>query len=167
MANRKVKKNNNDIKLGDGSIIAIITENLSKKGEIKGHSKKHTKVLKGGCVHHVINRKGKVKPRIWNDGKGNCTCTICKFSFKTKPANDKDLDSTVDGFQKLNNQAKFVAAASGADSETLSYLSKIGADLMFYKKTYRKLISIVQKRDNLSKKKQKSNTGSQNFGSWG
>lgn len=166
MANKKAKKQN-DFKLGDGSIIAIVTENLSKKGEIKGHSKKHTKVLKGGCVHHVINRKGKVKARIWNDGKSNCTCTMCKFSFSTKPMNDKDLHDTVGGFQRLNNQAKFVAAAIGADSDTLSYLSKIGADLMFYQKTYRKLMSIVQKRDSISKKKQKSRTGSQNFGSWG
>ena len=54
-------KKQNEIKIGDGSVIAIITENLSKKGEIKGRNKRQTKVLRGACMHHVINRKGKVK----------------------------------------------------------------------------------------------------------
>ena len=163
----KKNKKQNEIKIGDGSVIAIITENLSKKGEIKGRNKRQTKVLRGACMHHVINRKGKVKARIWNDGKGHCTCTLCKFTFGTKRAGDKELDLTVGDFQKLNNQAKFIAAAIGADSDTITYLSKIGSDLMFYNKTYKRIMSIVEKRDNLSNKKQKSHTGSNNFGSWG
>lgn len=161
------KKQRNDYSIGDGSIVAIITESLSKKGEIRGRSKKQTKVLRGACVHHVINRKGKVKARIWNDGKSVCTCTLCKFKFGTKLFDDKSLDAEVNAIQRLNNQAKFLATAAGADEETVRFFSEMGSKLMFYGKSYRKLRSVVEKRDSISKKKTKNKTGSQNFGSWG
>ena len=163
----KKQKHRNEYSIGDGSIVAIITESLSNKGEIRGRSKKQTKVLKGACVHHVINKKGKIKARIHNDGKSVCTCLLCKFKFGTKLYEDKALDAEINGFQRLNNQAQFLAVAAGADEETVRFFSEMGSKTMFYAKSYRKLRSIVERQDSISKKKTKNKTGSQNFGSWG
>ena len=41
-----------------------VTKSINKKGKLKGRNKKETKMLKGMCTHHKINKNGKVKMRV-------------------------------------------------------------------------------------------------------
>ena len=61
-----------------------VTKNLNKKGRIKGKNKKETKALKGMCVHHKLNNKGRIKPTLVGASKGYCYCSLCGARVPTK-----------------------------------------------------------------------------------
>lgn len=148
-----------------GSPIKRITESLNKHGEIKGSSKKETKILRGLCVHHKYNKKGKIVAEIVNDGEGTCTCLMCRHEFTTKLPTMKELDEIVDEMIKLNDQAKFMAVSVDAGDETIKYLAAMGVQLMNYKKTYSKLKSIAERQETIKNGKKKKSKGKDNFGS--
>lgn len=161
------KKNKRPVyKLNDGSIPALITEHVTKKGRLKAANKKDYKVLRGACVHHTISNKGKLRATVSNDGKGQCYCRICDRSFPTATYKDKVLDATIGGMRDLNNQAKFINTAIGGGQESQRYFSEFGSMIELYRGRYEKLLKVAEKVDGLKKKKRKKTSAGSTFGSW-
>lgn len=163
----KKNKNKPIYKLGDGSVPAIITQHLSKKGKLKCDDKKQMKVLRGACVHHKLNNNGKIKAQISSNGKGERFCRICGATFTTTPFDDESLASILSDMENLNNQAKFVVTAVGADNSSQRFFAETGSILKLYPKAYQKLIKVAKKADSVKKKKKKNRSdGSSTYGSW-
>ena len=163
-------KKNADYKVatGSGSVIAIIKENTNKHGKIRGKTKKQTKVLRGACVHHTLNNKGKVKPTITNDGKQTCTCRMCGASFKGRPYNKEEVVNKFKGAKEVVNQAKYLAVAVNAGNDAIRFFSEMGSMLELAPKNYRKIGSIAEKAESVRNKKKKKKNGSDfsSMGGW-
>ena len=154
-------------KLNDGSIPAVITEHVTKKGRLKANNKKDYKILRGACVHHVITNKGRLRATVQNNGKRECYCRICERTFSTTPYEDKALDATIGSMRDLNNQAKFMNTAIGGGHESEQFFSNLGSILELYPKRYKKLLAVVKKADGLRKKnKRKKTSAGSTYGSW-
>lgn len=154
-------------KLGDGSIPAILTEHVTKKGKLRADNKKQEKILRGACVHHVINKNGKLKPSVSNNGKKECYCRICRSTFSTIPYDDASVSNIVDEMKRLNNQSKYMVTAVGGGNESQRFFSELGSMLMIYPGRYRKLVKVAKKADGIKRKKRrKSNTQYSSYGSW-
>ncbi len=162
--------NENEFK---GSPIKKVMEHLNKHGKIKGDNKKQTKAIKALCVHHRLNKKGKVVMDIHNNGDGTCSCLMCDHEFDTKLASKQELDKILGDMIRLNDQAKFMAVGIDAGDETIKFLTATSVYLANYKKTYEKISSIAKRQDAATGKKNKkgkggnNNGGSGNYGSWG
>lgn len=163
-------KNNHQIeaKVLKKGVVQVISENLNKHGEIKGHDKKETKNLKAMCMHHKISKKGRVKPTIINHGDGRITCTMCDHEFPAPTYSDQELETAVSDFQKLLDHAKFMAVAADFGKDTSNYLAFLSVQVNNFSKTYRKMKKVAEKAENIKKKKngKGSNSGSQQYGSW-
>lgn len=153
-------------KLNDGSVPALITEHVTKKGRLKANNKKDYKVLRGACVHHVITRKGRLRATVSNNGKRECYCRICDRKFPTTPYEDVQLDNTIGGMRDLNNQSKFMNTAIGGGQESQRFFSEFGSMIELYKGRYQKLLKVAKKADGLKKKKKKRTSAGSTFGSW-
>lgn len=164
----KKKKNKIPVyKLGDGSVPAIITEHLSKKGRLKASDKKQERILRGACVHHMINKAGKLKPTVSNNGKRECFCRICRSSFSTVPYDDGTVSNVVSEMKGLNNQAKFMITAIGGGNESQRFFSELGSMLEMYPSRYVKVLKVAKKADGIRrKKKKKKSSGASSYGSW-
>lgn len=147
--------------------VQLVTEATNKKGKLKGKSKSQTKYLKGICPHHVITKKGKLKPRVFNNGNGECICTLCGARFPAKFYDNDSLHNVVGEMTVLNDQCKFLATSVHAGAGTVDYYSEMGAQLVNYGKNYKKLRSVADKQNNVRKKKKRNNYGSSQYGSWG
>lgn len=163
---KKDKKKKPVYKLHDGSVPALITEHVTKKGKLKANNNKDRKVLRGACVHHIITNKGKLRATVANNGKRECYCRICDRKFPTTPYEDVKLDETIGGVRDLNNQAKFMNTAIGGGQESQRYFSEFGSMLELYKGRYQKLIKVAKKMDGLKNKKKKKSSAGSTFGSW-
>lgn len=152
-----------------GGIVATITNSLNKHGEIKGKSKKETKNLKLMCPHHKFNKKGKKKPTVYNDGNGTCVCTMCGARIPTHLYNNDETDKIQGKFKSVLDQARFMAESADLGKETSTFLARLSVDVGHFGKTYKKIRHVVQKSENMKKKK-KDNTnrgnGSENYGGW-
>ena len=93
MSNKNNKNGNN--RVVKGNIVATITANLNKHGEIKGSNKKETKNLKAMCPHHKLTKKGKNKAMVWNNGDGSLKCTMCDNRVPTDLKSKEDVKKTV------------------------------------------------------------------------
>lgn len=147
--------------------VVEITKNINKKGHLKGKNKKETRVLVGMCVHHRINKHGKLKPTIFNNGDGYCICTVCGAKFKTQFYENKDLGDVLGDMKLLNNQSKYMATAINAGDQTIDYFARVGVMLEDYKKTYKKVRAVAQKQGNVRSRKKHTQSGSSAYGSWG
>lgn len=163
----KKNKNKPIYKLSDGSVPAIITSHLSKKGKLRCDDKKQEKVLRGACVHHKLNGNGKIKATISSNGKGERYCRICGAVFSTTPFSDEALSEVLNDMENLNNQAKFVVTAVGADNSSQRFFAETGSILKLYPKAYKKLIKVAKKADSVKKKKKKNRSdATSTYGSW-
>jgi cation transport regulator ChaC len=154
-------------KAGDGSVISIIKENTTKHGKIKGKNKKQTKVLRGACVHHTTNHKGKVKPTIGNNDGKVCRCRLCGGTFKPSTYDKEAAENKIKGMREINNQAKYLAVALGTANENIRYFSELGSMIELFPKNYRKLASIAEKVESVKKKKKnRDNDNYSSLGSW-
>lgn len=144
-----------------------VTQALNKKGKIKGHNKKETKILKAMCPHHRINKKGQSVPKLYNNGD-YCICPMCKGFFKPDFFEKEFVKNTVSDMTEITNQAKFMAVATGAGSKAVEKFCTVSVDLVGYTKAYEKLKAVAQKQGNIKNKKKKHvNRGSEAYGSWG
>lgn len=171
MSKNNKQKQKGKSEVSKGSPIQKVTESLNKRGRIKGASKKETRALKGLCVHHKFNKKGKLRADIINDGNGECTCLMCEYSFPAKLLSHEKVIDSIDEMIRLNNQSKFMAVAVDAGDETIKYFATMGVQLMNYRKTYLKLKNIAERQENIKKGKKgkgKNNygVGSTNYGGW-
>ena len=159
------------IKINDkpGKFLKGISASLKKKGngsfKLKT-SKKEKKVLKAGCPHHYLGKKGKPKAALERCGD-IMRCRICGAEINLKFYNDEKINEAVEAITAINNQAKYIAVASGYGSGAADYLGEMGVALSRYPKTYRKLRDSVKKRNKIkNNNKNKNKSGSSQYGSW-
>lgn len=146
--------------------VKIATENLNKNGNYKGHNKKEKRTLIGACPHHKYTKKGKLKPMIFNNGDGTCICLACGARFPASFYEKSDLKETVNEMMTVNNQAKYMAVAIGADQKTVEYFCQMGVGLKNYYKSHMKVQKVAQNQNSIKKKKKKRSMGSAQYGSW-
>lgn len=146
--------------------VVKVTKCLNKKGKLKGSNKKETKLLKGVCPHHKINKKGKVVPQIFNNGD-YCICTMCQYKFPASFYTNDEIKDTVSDMKEMNNQAKFMSVATNSGDNMIDYFGQFGAMLESYTKNAKKLRNVAEKQGTVKSKKKKRNNGSNMYGSWG
>ena len=158
------------INASKGSIIAKISENVNKNGKIKGKNKKQTKDLKNACFHHYYNKRGKLKPRIHNNGSGKCTCSMCSHSFTTKLKSKAEITELNDDYMEAIDQTKFIVASAGLGKECEDYLANLAIGVGKFPKMYCKIKHQAEKTESVKKKKNKSgnknNSYSSAMGGW-
>lgn len=148
--------------------VKTVSENLTKKGVLKGKNKKETKALRGMCPHHRLNKKGKIRPTIYSaDGK-TFICTSCGETFPAKFFTNEEIKEIMKNMKSLNNQNKFMAVATNSGDKMVSYFCQIGVMLQSYAKHAKKIRNVAEKSGDIRKKKHKRNeTGSSALGTWG
>ena len=132
-----------------------VSKHLNKKGKLKG-SKKEVKNLRSICMHHAINRKGKIKPRITSDEGGhgkNCRCTICQDRFRTGFYNDQEVNERYRNFKQVASQLKFMLVAEGANKEAVREAAELNLHVDRLPKIYRNARTIADKQGKKRKKK--------------
>lgn len=156
--------------LGLGKNLTVkISKCINKNGRLKGRNKKEEKRLKRMCTHHRLNKKGKIKPNIGNDGNGMCYCEACEKNFRAKAYNNDEVHSVINEFDELLQQSIFMASALDAGDETIEYLAALSLLTGEFSKTYKKIRHAAEKRDSIAKKtKNKTErwSGSSAFGGW-
>lgn len=141
-----------------------ISKHLTKNGKLTG-SKKEKKALRSICPHHSLNRKGKVKARIHDEGNKNCQCPICKERFRSGFYSDQEFDAAYAKFKPIASQAKFIATATNAGKGTIEEISSLNLHIDTFGKTYRNLRSVAEKQDKVKNKKKKQRER-ENIGGW-
>lgn len=158
------KNNKNIFDLSGVDPVVEVSKHLSKKGKLEGN-KKEKKALRSICTHHAINRKGKVKAKIHDEGNKNCQCDICKERFRSGFYNDQEFDAAYAKFKPIASQAKLLSIATGAGKGTVQEIASLNLHIDRFKKTYNGLRSVAEKQDNVkNKKKQKRER--ENLGGW-
>lgn len=149
--------------------VAAISKSLNKKGRIKGKNKKETKYLMRACAHHYINRKGKVKPKIFNDSNGTCVCELCNRTFPTKPQTKAEVKDLISPILGLANQATFAAVSGDLGEKAVEKLVNFKVFIEEFPRDYSRVMKAVSKEDNIKKKKKKNGNGgggSSQYGGW-
>ena len=143
-----------------------VTKSLNKKGKLKGRNKKETKMLKGVCPHHRLNKHGKIKPTIFSNDGESIICELCGARFPASFFSNDAMKDIVSEMKSLNDQNKFTSVAIGAGDATVDYFAQMGVALQSYVKNSKKLRNVAEKQTKV-KKKSKSSAGSGAYGSWG
>ena len=142
-----------------------VSRHLNKKGKLKAGDKKKEKALKSICPHHAINRKGKLKARVHNDGNGQYQCDICRDRFKSNFYSDAEYDKAYDAYKPQISQAKMIAVAVGADKETIKEVCELNLHVDQSRQLMRRLRKVGQKQSTKPKKKKKKDNNN-NPGAW-
>lgn len=166
MSNKNNKNGNN--RVVKGNIVATITANLNKHGEIKGSNKKETKNLKAMCPHHKETKKGKNKAMVWNNGDGSLKCTMCDNRVPTDLKSKEDVKKTISPTQDLLSQARYMTVAADLGKEEQAYFARLSVDLANFPKVYGRVKHIVEKRENMRKRKKKNGNRNNSgvYGGW-
>lgn len=152
-----------------GDILAIITKNVRENGKLKGPNKK---TLAYACGHHIRTKSGKLKSEVEtvtsrNSKKRYLHCKICKADFTGAFLNDEELRNALRKPQDMIQQMKYVMHASGADKESIRFVTNAAIVLYRLPKYYKDLRKVVMKQNQLSKKgKKREYDDSSNFGAW-
>mgnify|MGYP006873022961 CR=1 FL=1 len=145
--------------------IKAYSSKLSKKGRIKGKNKKETMTLRGMCCHHIITKKGKLKPTLETYDKDTKICRVCTHTFNPNFHEGDKLRQTIDNGREIIDQMKFALVALGAKPETIDFVCQAGGYWEHIEKLYKKTVSIVKKRNSLKVKNKKSDR-SKIFNEW-
>lgn len=149
------------------NIIVKISKSRDKKGKLRGKNKKETKALKGSCVHHFLNKHGKVKKSIIPGHDNNLLCPMCKAEFPAEFYTNDRISEIVDEMIMLNNQNKYMSVAINSGNDMVEYFAQMGAMLAFYKKNAKKVRNVAEKQGTVKTKKNHKRNGSSVYGSWG
>lgn len=158
------KNNKNIYDLSGVDPVVEVSKHLSKKGKLSGN-KKEKKALRSICTHHAINRKGKIKARIHDEGNRNCQCDICKERFRSGFYTDQEFSSAYNKIKPIASQAKLLSIATGAGKGTVQEIASLNLHIDRFGKTYRNLRSVAEKQDKVKNKKKK-NKERENLGGW-
>ena len=158
------KNNKNVYDLSGVDPIVEVSKHLTKKGKLTG-SKKEKKALRSICTHHALNRKGKIKARIHDEGNKNCQCDICKERFRSGFYTDQEFDAAYNKIKPIASQAKLLSIATGAGKGTVQEIASLNLHIDRFKKTYTNLRSVAEKQDKVKNKKKKHQE-SENLGGW-
>lgn len=159
------------MKLTKNNPIVKVSNFITKNGKIKGKSKKETKALRLICPHHKINKKGKVKPSVWNDGTGQCTCESCSRSFRTKLFSDEEIDKLVDDVIEVADQGEFMAVSVDAGEESINAFAELKLAVVNVRKAYKRVRDMAKKQEKVHGKhgkhgKDNGGNSSESLGSW-
>lgn len=151
--------------LGGKKLIEFHTSCLNKRGELKGKNKKETRIIRDTCMHHKIGRKGKLKSRV-DVQESQAHCTMCGHDFTAEPYSKEDRKKVIGEIREFADHTKFIAAAVGADENTLRHLAEFSVGIDNINKINKQCTKIVKKTDQISKKKKKNRETSSQLGSW-
>ena len=160
-------------KLTKSNPIVKVSDSLTKSGKIKGKGKKETKTLRLICPHHAINKKGKIKPQIDNDGVGTCTCDLCQRSFRTKLYSHDEIEEIKDTAIELFDQGEFMAVSCDAGEDAIIAFAEAKVAIVNAIKAYERVKGIAQKQERVKNKRGKNKRHNNNesgeslYGSWG
>ena len=155
--------------IGDADPLKIVSNGVNKKGKFSG-SKKEKKAKRDICQHHIITKKGKVKPTIEPDGKGVCRCYLCGDIVETQLANEGEVAKVTNQFYSKVTQAVFMAQSLGAGHKVIEQLTDTKILTRRFPKCYNNLANVARKQDRVKKNKKNKNSGyggSSQYGSWG
>ena len=146
--------------------IQVTNRALTKKGKLKGKNKKETKMLRSGCMHHVITKRGKLKPKYFIEDD-MCICKMCHKSFPAKLYKGDDVDDIFDNMEELVNQHKFLTVSVNAGNQACDEASSFAIKLPQIKKAYKRVSKLARKQTEIKKKRRKKKyNGSSQYGSW-
>lgn len=150
--------------------VSTISKSVNKKGKIKGKNKKETKYLTRACTHHVYNKKGKLKPKFFNNAKGECICELCGAHFPTKFVEKADVKEMIKPILGLVDQAKTMAVSGGLGEGAVNKFVNVAVLLHEFPKDYTRAVEAISKRDAVKKKKNNNGNnnggGSSQYGGW-
>jgi hypothetical protein len=138
---------------------------VKKNGKYKlVGSKADKKIAVEMCRHHIIDKKGNLKPIIEYSDNGKIgRCPICKRTFPTKFMND--IQERTDEMSEGISQAKMISCAIGADRETTNFLTTLSYQTTQFPKVYKNMRNIAEKADR-KKKKKKNKKNQKSLGTW-
>lgn len=149
------------------SIVSKLSKYLNKKGKLKGSTKKETRKLTDACVHHKVNKKGKLVPSI-KIRQNMCHCTMCQAEFEGTVKPKKEAKEIIEQVKELINQDKYAATAIGAGEDAINYFSQLAVQLGSLEDVHNRLAKICRRKDEEEqrKKNKKNRNGSESFGDW-
>lgn len=151
-------------------VVSAVSKAVNKNGKIKGKNKKETKYLKRACPHHVITRKGKIKPRFFNNSNGECICELCGRSFHTKIETKDAVREKIEPVRDLADQFMAAAVAGDCGEKIVEKAANFKVLLGEFSKDYCRVMKTISKADNIKKKKKNNNNngggGSSQYGGW-
>lgn len=152
-----------------GSVVRIIKDNTTKKGKIRGKNKQETRIMKGACPHHTINKKGKIVPTLVSDRDSNKykVCRLCGARVEARTYDKEEVSKKLQGAIDVDNNMKFLAVATNAGEPMVRFSSELGSMLKVAKKYYRKVAKIAEKAEKIKSKKNKGRRSNDSLGSWG
>ena len=154
--------------LGNKTPVQVVTSMLTKKhGKYRlNGSKAEKKIAKSACQHHIMDKKGNIKPRVeYSSDNKTVRCQICGAIIPTAFFEDATVEKRTSQTQQVINQAKMLACAVGADRDTAMYLTSAHMNMTQLPKVYDSLRSIAEKADR-KKNKKKNKKKQKSMGGW-
>jgi hypothetical protein len=148
---------------------SVVTDHVkkTKNGYKLIGTKEEKKMLKSMCEHHILTKRGKVKPIVayGNHGK-DCQCRICKEQYPTYFYEDGQVKKAVSDVKRPASQLKMMVRAIEADKETTEYAATLNVLLDRLPKVYGQVSSIAKKQDKNEKKKKRKKNQNRQLGGW-
>ena len=151
---------------------SLIGKRKGKKIKIKENiSKKEKEEIRGGCVHHMYNDKGRLKTTaVYNSTDGVMYCWACDSTTIPDFYGKEEMKAIIKEFTDLNNNMKFLAVGINGGPDTIKFFSDMGRNIVVYKRLAKKVTNVAVKKDRLgNKSKNKGNKkkdNSSNLGGW-
>lgn len=167
MSKKKEKLAKTYAGIGDANPVRIVTDHVTRQGKFKG-SKKEKRALRNVCPHHIITKKGKVKPTIERDGNGNCRCYMCKDIIPLKFADRAEIQKVTGRFYSYVTQAKLMAQSINAGKKAIHQVTDTAILTKMFPGLYNNLANVAQKQDKAKKQKKRNQRySSGSYGGWG
>jgi len=162
------KKHDSSKITSKGSVVSVIKANTTKKGKIQGRNKHETRIMKGACPHHTINKKGKIVPTLVSDRDNSKyrICRLCGARVEPTTYTKDELSKKLQGAIDVDNNMKFLSVAANSGESMVRFSSELGSMLKLVKKYYRSIAKTVEKREKIKNKNNKKNRGNDSLGSW-
>ena len=150
------------------NVIKACDQAVRKNGQLKVKGdKKKTKQLRFACLHHGINKKGKMKSWIRNNGDGKCVCKHCGAVLTTAIADRDEIEEISSKVLEYVDEAAFMATEVGAGNEAICSLTQGKVFLNQLPKIYTSVAEVAKKDDQMKHgKKNKGSSGASKLSSW-
>ena len=156
-------------KLTGGRIIEKISSmvNLKKGGKING-SKRERKVIKSICVHHVIDKHGRLRNTTHPTGQHNerCQCAICKDQYKAGYYTEQEIAQVYGMGKEVLSQMKLLAVVDNCDDKSINTIAQMNLLWDEMPKTYFKLAKVAIKAGQKKQEKKKKHNKSLSRSIW-
>jgi hypothetical protein len=138
---------------------------VKKNGKYKlTGSKQEKRIAREMCRHHIIDKKGNLKPIFEYSDNGKIgKCPICGRKFPTRFLDD--VQERTEDMTEAISQGKMISCAIGADRETTNFLTTLSFQTNQVPKVYKSMRAIAEKADR-KKKKKKNKKNQKALGTW-